>query len=337
MADFAVVICTYNGARNLPLVLDRLGRQQMTERLNWEVVVVDNNSTDDTPSVVRRYQRVWAGTLPLHYYFEHQQGLAYARRCALRHVTAPLIGFLDDDNFPSDTWVQDAWEFGCQHPRAGAYGSEVQPMYDSPPPEGFRRIAPLLAIIHRGNQPFVYASRPGVLPSGAGMVIRREAWLAHVPKQPKLAGVSDRSLKAKGEDVETLSYIRDAGWEVWHNPHMKIQHHIPAERLQPAYLIKLCRSVGLNRFPLRMIRYRPWQRPFVLPLYMLSDLRRLVLYLIRHYRSLSQDVVCACELTLLLSSFISPFYHWLSDLSALSRTVGSALLQRQAPDHKTVL
>ncbi|MEL6381491.1 MAG: hormogonium polysaccharide biosynthesis glycosyltransferase HpsE [Cyanobacteria bacterium J06626_18] len=337
MADFSVVICTYNGAGNLSLVLERLRHQQAPASLSWEVVVVDNNSTDDTPSVVRDYQQAWAGVIPLHYYFERQQGLAYARRCALRHVTAPLIGFLDDDNFPSETWVGDAWQFGCQHPRAGAYGSEVQPVYDAPPPEGFRRIASLLAIINRGDQPFVYAARPGVLPSGAGMVVRREAWLAHVPKQPKLAGVSDRSLKAKGEDVETLSYIRDAGWEVWHNPTMKIQHHIPTERIQPAYLIKLCRSVGLNRFPLRMIRHRPWQRPFVLPLYALNDLRRLVLYLMRHYRSLSGDVICACELTLLTSSLISPLYHWFSDLSMLGRTVGGALFQRQAPDHKTVL
>ncbi|MGF1521777.1 MAG: hormogonium polysaccharide biosynthesis glycosyltransferase HpsE [Leptolyngbyaceae cyanobacterium] len=337
MADFSVVICTYNGARNLSLVLDRLRKQQATDCLSWEIVVVDNNSTDDTPSVVHRYQQVWTDAVPLHYYFERQQGLAYARRCALRHVTAPLIGFLDDDNLPSQTWVRDAWQFGCQHPQAGAYGSEVQPMYDAPPPEGFRRIAPLLAIINRGDKPFVYTARPGVLPSGAGMVVRREAWLAHVPQQPKLVGVSDRSLKAKGEDVETLSYIRDAGWEVWHNPDMKIQHHIPIERIQPAYLIKLCRSVGLNRFPLRMIRYRPWQRPFVLPLYALNDLRRLVFYLVRHHRSLSRDVICACELTLLTSSLISPFYHWFSDLLALGRNVGGAGLQRRAPDHKTVL
>ncbi|NER81706.1 MAG: glycosyltransferase family 2 protein [Leptolyngbya sp. SIO1D8] len=310
MASFSVVICTYNGAHKLPRVLERLKLQRKTVGIDWEVLVVDNNSTDDTASVVHQYQKSWLADVPLRYYFEPKQGLAYARRCAIRHVAAPLVGFLDDDNLPQDTWIYEAWQFGHQHPKAGAYGSEVQPIYDVPPPKGFRRIAPLLAIIDRGAQPFTYPKHHGLLPVGAGMVVRREAWLAHVPSSPWLAGVTNKSLKTKGEDVETLSYIRDADWEVWHNPAMKIEHHLPVERIQRAYLLELCRSVGCNRFPLRMVRYQPWQRPFVLPLYMLNDFRRLIFYLMRYYRSFPEDMVCACELALLSSSLASPFYHW---------------------------
>ncbi|MEM9002298.1 MAG: hormogonium polysaccharide biosynthesis glycosyltransferase HpsE [Cyanobacteria bacterium P01_F01_bin.86] len=319
MIDFSVVICTYNGAHRLPRVLERLKRQQATETIRWEVLVIDNNSSDETLAVVRHYQQVWIDTVPLRYHFEHKQGLAYARRCAMRRVKAPLVGFLDDDNFPQETWVHEAHQFGLQHPGAGAYGSEVKPLYDAPPPVGFGRIAPLLAIINRGDQPFIYTQRLGVLPSGAGMVVRREAWFGHVPEQPKLAGVCDTSLRAKGEDVETLSYIRDAGLQVWHNPAMKIEHHISVERVQRTYLLKLCRSVGLNRFPLRMIRYRPWQRPFVLPLYMLNDLRRLLVYLIRHHHSLPKDDVCACEFILLSSSLVSPMYHAFGHLTVFRK------------------
>lgn len=326
MTDFSVVICTYNGELELPLVLDNLKVQQQTTDISWEVLVVDNNSSDRTASIVHQYQRHWLADVPLRYYFERKQGLAYARRCALRYVQSPLIGFLDDDNFPSPTWVHDAWQFGQKHPQAGAYGSEVQAIYDVPPPEGFRRIAPLLAIINRGDQPFIYTQRRGVLPSGAGMVVRQQAWQAHVPLDPKLAGVSDQSLQAKGEDVETLSYIRDAGWEIWHNPAMQIQHHIPGERIQRAYLIKLCRAVGLNRFPLRMLRYQTWQRPFILPLYMLNDLRKLLLYLMRNHESLPHDVVCSCEFTLLSNSLVSPFYHWLSHLKLLKSSLQKQFL-----------
>lgn len=315
MIDFSVVICTHNGADRLPQLLNALKVQKLPSEVSWEVLVVDNNSTDQTAQVVRQYRQNWIVTVPLRYCVEPQQGLAYARRCAIRHVSTPLVGFLDDDNLPSQGWVYAAWHFGCQHPRAGAYGSMVQPVYDAPPPPNFRRIAALLAIIDRGEHPFVYAARRGVLPAGAGMVIRRQAWLAHVPERPALMGVASNSLQGKGEDVETLSYIRDAGWEVWHNPAMQIAHHIPAKRLQKAYLINLCRSVGLNRFPLRMVRYRPWQRPFVLPLYLLSDLRRLVLYLLQNFPTLPRDVVCACELTLLSSSLVSPFYHGLGRFS----------------------
>ena len=336
MTDFSVVICTYNGADKLPSVLERLRCQQLAENVRWEVLVVDNNSSDGTASVVHHYQQNWRADVSLRYCFESKQGLAYARRCALRYVTAPIIGFLDDDNLPEETWVYNAWWFGHQHPHAGAYGSEVHPIYEVPPPVGFRRIAPLLAIINRGHQPFIYTARRGVLPAGAGMVIRRDVWFAHVPDHPQLVGVRDQSLQAKGEDVETLSYIRDGGWEVWHNPDMKIEHHIPAARMQRAYLVKLCRSVGLNRFPLRMMRYRPWQRPLVLPLYILNDLKRLLLYCIRHYRSLPEDIVCACEFTLLSSSLISPVYHGLSRLAALGKNRFITPPHNHSSGHETV-
>lgn len=316
MTDFSVVICTYNGAQKLPWVLDKLKLQEQVLEINWEVLVVNNNSTDETAAVICQYQQSWLPGVPLRSCFEAEQGLAYARRCAIQHVQAPLVGFLDDDNLPGTTWVYEAWRFGTLHPQAGAYGSEVCPIYDVLPPSGFGRIAPLLAIIERGDQPFIYSQRRGVLPAGAGMVVRRQAWLTHVPERPWLAGVTARSLRTKGEDVETLSYIRDGGWDVWHNPAMKIQHHIPAERIQRAYLLRLCCSVGLNRFPLRMGRYQPWLRPFVLPLYMGNDLKRLIVYLLRNYRWLPDDVVCACEVALLGSSLISPFYHWYSQFMA---------------------
>lgn len=332
MTDFSVVICTFNGANKLPNVLERLKSQINTDDMRWEVVVIDNNSIDDTATLVRQYQQSWPADIPLRYCFEPQQGLAYARRCAIRNVTSPLIGFLDDDNWPQKTWVYEAWRFGCSHPKAGAYGSAVLPLYDVPPPNGFRRIAPLLAIVDRGNSAFIYAKRPGVLPVGAGMVVRRQAWLAHVPDSPWLAGVANTSLKTKGEDVETLSYIRDGGWQVWHNPAMTIHHHIPASRVERAYLLKLCRSVGLNRFPLRMVRYRSWQRPLVLPLYVVSDLRKLLIYLLRHYRSLPHDVVCACEVALLSSSLVSPFYHGFSHLPlADKRRLLTLTPQKQSP------
>ncbi|MBE7382824.1 MAG: glycosyltransferase family 2 protein [Leptolyngbya sp. SIO1E4] len=334
MADFSVVICTYNGVRKLPRLLESLKLQQNTAGICWEVLVIDNNSSEDILSVVRHYQQDWMADVPLRYSFEPQQGLAYARRCAVRQVMAPLIGFLDDDNLPHATWVTEVWRFSHQHPRAGAFGSEVQPLYDVPPPVGFQRIASLLAIVDRGDQPFIYTQRRRVLPAGAGMVIRREAWLAHVPVRPRLSGVANQSLRGKGEDVETLSYIRDAGWEIWHNPAMKVKHHIPAERIQRGYLLELCRSVGLNRFLLRMVRYRPWQRPLVLPLYMLNDLRRLVLYAARNYRSLPEDVVCACEFALLSSSFMSPLYHGLGQLAAVrTATTITRLPQKQPSSH----
>lgn len=312
MTDFSVVICTYNGEAKLPQLLEKLGAQRASCR--WEIIVIDNNSSDRTASIVQQFQNGRID-VPLRYYFEPQQGLAYARRCAVGVVHSPLIGFLDDDTLPNDDWVQSAYEFGQQHPQAGAYGSSIQGLYEISPPPGFQRIACCLAIIDRGELPFQYARDRGVLPAGAGMVVRKQAWLEQVPTIPQLAGVSGKSLNAKGEDVETLSYIRKK-WQIWHNPAMKLRHIIPKERLEKDYLRNLFWRIGLSRYSLRKIGYRRWQWPFMSLLYCLNDLKRLMIKLLQTRQLGTVEV---CELTLLLGSTVSPLHRSLQTIGQRSR------------------
>lgn len=304
MTDFSVVICTYNGEHRLPQLLERLRSQRIPHPLTWEVLIVDNNSQDQTAQCIRTYQQQWPNG-SLRYSFESRQGLAYARRCAVRLASSDLIGFLDDDTLPAKDWVAQAYAFGQRHPRIGAYGSAIDGHYESDPPAGFERIASWLAVIQRGEHPFQY-SKQGVLPAGAGMVIRRQAWLECVPPEPKLSGVRGTSLTAKGEDVETLGHIRQRGWPIWHNPQMQLTHLIPAARLRPAYLLHLSQCIGASRYPLRCIRYRPWQRPWMLLLHGINDLRKLLSHIVKTKQLYPQDLVTACERTLLIHSFISP-------------------------------
>lgn len=71
------------------------------------------------------------------------------------------------------------------------------------------------------------------------MVVKAAAWRQCVPEIPALAGVCGNSLSAKGEDVETLSYIRKAGYPIWYNPRMVIWHDVLKERLSRDYLFRL--------------------------------------------------------------------------------------------------
>lgn len=74
--DVSVVICTYNRVADLLRVLDALGRQSGVESLRWELLVVDNNSSDGTREAVAA--RIAGGRLPLRYLFEPVQGKAHA-------------------------------------------------------------------------------------------------------------------------------------------------------------------------------------------------------------------------------------------------------------------
>lgn len=304
-----VAICTYNGAKRLPAVLDCLKHQKNTEHLLWEIIVVDNNSIDATADVVRRYQHDWPHHLPLRYYFEAQQGTAFARHAAITMAHAPLVGFLDDDNLPTPTWVAAAQAFGTSHPHVGAYGSRINGQFESPLPENFDRIKPFFAITQRGTLPHRYEHCQRVLPPAAGLVVRRQTWLDNVPEQLILLGASAEQRLA-GEDLEALSHIQAAHWEIWHNPEMVINHQIPQCRLDKLYLMDFFRSIGLSRHVTRMLRLCSWQRPFWFALYLLNDGRKALRHLIIYRQKLRTDIVPACEMQLYLYSLASPFYIW---------------------------
>ena len=111
MIDFTVAICTYNGEKRLPAVLERLRSQINTEQISWEIVVIDNNSTDKTTNLIQEYQSDWPQAYPIKYYFEPAQGLAFARQLAVQEANGTLVGFLDDDNLATPDWVAEAYAF----------------------------------------------------------------------------------------------------------------------------------------------------------------------------------------------------------------------------------
>ncbi|QLE57202.1 hormogonium polysaccharide biosynthesis glycosyltransferase HpsE [Nostoc sp. TCL26-01] len=307
--DFTVAIPTYNGANRLPELLERLRNQINTENIAWEIIVVDNNSTDNTAQVVKAYQENWQCPSPLKYCFEAKQGAAYARKTGVEVAAGKLIGFLDDDNYPVSTWVAAAYAFAQKYPQAGAYGSQIHPDWEVEPPENFGRISPFLAIVERGNQPLFYDPIKKLLPPSAGLVVRREAWLESVPENPILTGrVSGNMLTS--EDLEMLCYIQKAGWEVWYNPEMELYHKIPSGRLKKEYLIPFFRGIGLSRYVTRMANVKPYQKPFLFVLYMINDIRKIIVQILKYGTKVKTDLVVACETELFLSSLISPFYLW---------------------------
>ncbi|MBD2204053.1 glycosyltransferase family 2 protein [Calothrix sp. FACHB-1219] len=307
--DFTVAIPTYNGESRLPELLERLRNQLYTETFSWEIIVVDNNSTDNTAVLIKNYQAAWKCPYPLKYCFEAKQGAGYARKRTVEEAKGKFIGFLDDDNYPVSNWVAVAYAFGQKYPKAGAYGSQIHPDWEVEPPQDFQRIAPFLAITERGNLPLIYDPHKKLLPPSAGLVIRRQAWLETIPNQMILTGrISNNTLTS--EDLEMLSHMQKSGWEIWYNPEMEISHKIPSWRLQREYLIPFFRGIGLSRYVTRMIPIKTYYRPLAFLVYIINDLRKIIWHLIKYGRSVKLDLVAACEMELFISSLISPFYLW---------------------------
>lgn len=305
--DFTVAIPTYNGEHRLPELLEKLRAQVQTEPFSWEVIVVDNNSRDQTAKVVRSYQDDFP--CPLRYCFERRQGVAYARKRAIQESQGELVGFLDDDNLPISTWVAAAYAFAQAYPMAGAYGSQIHGDFEVEPPESLRKLIPFLAITERGSKPLKYEPSQKLLPPAAGLVVRKQAWIESVPERIILCGRVDKNMVC-GDDLEAILHIQHAGWEVWYNPAMEMQHKIPTWRLEREYLLPFFRGVGLSRHVTRMLSFKPWQRPIAFLAYFANDSRKVLLHLAKHRFQVKSDLVAACEMELFISSLFSAFYLW---------------------------
>jgi glycosyltransferase involved in cell wall biosynthesis len=307
--DLTVAIPTYNGETRLSLVLDKLQQQVEIEDIRWEILIVDNNSRDNTAEVVRQYQASWPHGFPLRYEIETQQGAAFARLKAVKVAQGSLIGFLDDDTLPAQNWVAEAIKFARMYPQAGAIGSQIHGEYEVEPPPNFERISSFFAITERGSQAHLYTPQLKMLPPSAGLVVRQQAWQNCVPEQPFLSGRSRNSV-LNSEDLEAILSIQNGGWDVWYNPAMEIWHCISRDRLTREYLLYLVRSTGLARHHIRMLRFAFWQRPFIFPVAWLRDLQKALVYFLKYRQTFDRDVVNACEMEFLRSSLASPFYLW---------------------------
>ncbi|MBR8837864.1 MAG: hormogonium polysaccharide biosynthesis glycosyltransferase HpsE [Stigonema ocellatum SAG 48.90 = DSM 106950] len=305
--DFTVAIPSYNGETRLPELLKRLQNQIHTENLSWEIIIVDNNSTDNTAAVIKTYQASWQHPYPLKYFFEAQQGAAWARLRAVQEAKGQLIGFLDDDNLPAPDWVQQGVAFGKEYPQAGAWGSQIHGDFEVKPPENFARIQNFLAIRERGEKPNLYEPQNLSLPPGAAIVVRKQAWCDNVPSRPVLSGKIP-GLMIQGDDYEPLLHIHRGGWQIWYNPTMHTYHQIPHWRLEKDYLLSLARGCGLCIYQLRLINAKNWQKPILFVRTILGNLRRFLLLFLKYRGEGQSDVIALCEMEFYWSSMISPFY-----------------------------
>lgn len=240
----SVVICTYNGATRLPQTLAHLAAQENTNAIAWEVLVVDNASTDHTVEVV---QRCWPADAPalLRIVHEEQLGTANARRRGLCEARYEIISFVDDDNWMAPNWLSLSYKIMLQDPDLGAVGSIDQAVFETEPPFWFDRFKANYSIFTEED----LAASTGVVWGlySAGMSIRRTAWLQLVRDgfDFGVTGAVGVDL-GRGEDSELTFALREAGWKLRIEPQLCFQHFIPTHRLNWAYLRRLNRESSIS-------------------------------------------------------------------------------------------
>lgn len=231
--DATVLICTFDRAGFLGATLDSLARSRVS-RLRWNVIVVDNNSTDGTRDVVM--SRVAGYPVPLTYLFEPRQGKSNALNAGLAATSASIVVFTDDDVQLPEGWVEASCRALLDDRSIDYTGGPVRPIWEEPCPPWFDReradLWGTLAILDYGAEPFVFEERQRV-PLGVNMAVRR-ALVDRVGAFDPEFGRKGDSLLGQ-EQAEFFCRSRAVGARGWYEPAMELHHRVPAARLTKKY------------------------------------------------------------------------------------------------------
>jgi glucosyl-dolichyl phosphate glucuronosyltransferase len=235
--EISIVISTYNRAPRLAGALAALLAQQ-APGLPYEIIAVDNNSTDDTRQVIERFQRDLQRQghtdRELRYVFEGQQGVSYGRNAGLRVARAPLLAFTDDDMRMAPDWVRQLKQCFDAHPNYGYLGGRVLPQWLCEPPAWLtpRHWAPV-ALLDYGQTPQPIDGEHERVLITANFAIRR-AVLESIGGFSPLAQRT-RNDTCSTEDQELLLRLWAAGERGAYFPQLLGRAEVPPLRLTKRY------------------------------------------------------------------------------------------------------
>lgn len=246
--DASVLIATYNRARLLDETLTWLARMPVDAGRSWEVIVIDNNSSDDTRATVERRRPEFP--VRLEYLFEAKQGRSSALNTGIAHARGRVLVFTDDDVRVQDGWLDAACLPLLQRtPNVDYTGGPVKPIWEAPPPRWLDLargdLWGTIAIQDHGRVPVRYEDVRKV-PLGANMAVRADVFEVVGGFRADLGRSGGRVVL--GQEVpEWLMRARAAGFGGMYVPAMEVHHHVPASRLTPRYFRRWWFGKGVSR------------------------------------------------------------------------------------------
>lgn len=240
----SVVICCYNSEKVLPMTLNFLCAQNVPHGIPWEIIIVDNASTDSTAEVARKIFESSDCLCDFRIVKEINPGLSAARLKGLESAKYEYVIFCDDDNHLDKNFVRHTFDIMSNNEEIGVLGGQSTTEFDVLPKKWFYDWKDSFAIGKQSeNDGDITWTRGYVW--GASMIVRRSAFRQLIRKGFK-SYLTDRKGTAlsAGGDTEICYALRNDGWKIWYDSRLMFRHHIPPERLDWKYLRKLFRGFG---------------------------------------------------------------------------------------------
>jgi len=231
----SIIIATYNRSEFLIDALDSLSKQSLSKD-KFEIIVVDNNSTDQTEAVVADFKRQYPD-LNMSYVMEKNQGLSYARNRGIKESAGEIVAFMDDDARAHKDYCLNLFNMKTSFREYDAFGGKVIPLYEEgkEPKWLTKHVWGMLAKVDLGNQIKPFDKK---YPVGCNMAFRKEIF--------NKIGMFNTNLLNRCDDKDIFNRIKQARLKILYLPDVVVNHFIPADRSSENGIKKLAVLSGME-------------------------------------------------------------------------------------------
>ena len=239
--EFSVILCTYNRSENLDCILQSLESQVLPISFSWEIIVVDNNSTDETPGKIREFAS--ASDLDIKYVKELNVGLSHARNRGVKEAQGNYVLFVEDDEIADKNLIREIYGT-FQNYRCDCVGGRIYlkfeddiPGWLSPELWGF------LGYLNHGDTSFQMDGKR--YPYGGNMAFKREVFDKIGMFNVKMGRIGKKLFG--GEEYDLFQRLLISGAKGVYQPNAIVFHRINKSRMQKRYFRRLHYSSGFQK------------------------------------------------------------------------------------------
>lgn len=275
----SLVICTYNRREMLELTIPQYEKLSIPPAIQFEIIVVDNNSSDETASFLKNYFSGLNSPISYRYVFEQRQGLSHARNTGFLRAEGDYIAFADDECVLPENWLEIAYyNISKNNPAflGGPYYGKLLPEQSS---KWFKASFGDSYILQ-------YKPRYGPLKnnylSGGNMIVRRDVFEATGLFDPNLGMNSEKIAYGEEQDFQKRYIAMYPEAKIFYDPDLFVWHYVRAEKMSLKHLFKDAFSRGFYAAKAKSIS--PWEiiiSPVLILLYIVRAIGSLIVKLVK--------------------------------------------------------
>ena len=238
----SIIICTYNRDQFLYDALRHVAVNDFPTE-EYEIVLVNNNSTDTTESECQRFAADFP-QVQFRYFVETKQGLSNARNRGIDESHGDVLVFLDDDSFVKPEYLSNLKNQLEKHPEAMAFGGKISPLFETgeTPKWLCKWTYSWVSAIDKGENVVLFEGNS--YPIGANMGFRK-ACLEQCGNFNTELGRSKKNLMA-GEEKDLFNRLKEKNMPILYFPDIQVEHVIPPKRTTRDYIVRMGQGVGMS-------------------------------------------------------------------------------------------